>query len=79
VFHRLRELAPGDRVEVLRGGHPPRFTVVSSTWSAKDAFPTARVHGPSPDRELRLITCGGTWDRALPSYRDDLVVHAVAG
>jgi hypothetical protein len=79
VFYRLRELTPGDRVEVLRGGHPLRFTVVSSAWYAKDAFPTARVYGPTPDRELRLITCGGTWNRSLRSYRDDLVVYAVAG
>jgi hypothetical protein len=26
--------------------------------------------------ELRLITCGGTFDRARGSYRDNLVVFA---
>ena len=79
VFYRLRELTPGDRIDVLRGGRTVRFTVVSAAWYPKDAFPTDRVYGPTPDRQLRLITCGGVFDRRLRSYRDNLVVYAVAG
>ncbi len=43
----------------------------------KAAFPTQQVHGPTPDRALRLITCGGSFDYAKRSYRDNIVVYAV--
>ena len=43
---------------------------------AKDAFPTHEVYGPTPGAELRLITCGGEFDRAARSYRDNVVVYA---
>ncbi len=79
VFYRLRELAPGDRIEVERGGATVRFTVTRTAWYPKNKFPTDQVYGPTPDRQLRLITCGGVFDRTLRSYRDNLVVYAVAG
>jgi hypothetical protein len=79
VFYRLRELVPGDKVEVLRGGTVVTFTVIRTAWYPKTAFPTDAVYGPTPDRQLRLITCGGVFNRALRSYRDNLVVYAVAG
>ena len=79
VFYRLREVDTGDRIEVTRGGRTITFTVTSTAWYPKSAFPTGRVYGPTPDRQLRLITCGGVFDRSLRSYRDNLVVYAVAG
>ncbi|MCY1145163.1 class F sortase [Actinoplanes sp. Pm04-4] len=79
VFYRLRELATGDRVDVVRGGKSLRFTVTAIRWYPKTEFPTEEVYGPTPDRQLRLITCGGVFDRSLRSYRDNLVVYAVAG
>ncbi|WP_153040388.1 class F sortase [Actinoplanes sp. TFC3] len=79
VFYRLREMTAGDRIEVTRGGKTLTFTVTSTAWYPKVAFPSERVYGPTPDRELRLITCGGVFDRKLRSYRDNLVVYAVAG
>ena len=79
VFYRLRELVPGDKVEVLRGGTVVTFTVTRTAWYPKSAFPTDAVYGPTPDRQLRLITCGGVFNHALRSYRDNLVVYAVAG
>ena len=79
IFYRLRELVPGDKVEVLRGGTVVTFTVVRTAWYPKTAFPTDAVYGPTPDRQLRLITCGGVFNHALRSYRDNLVVYAVAG
>ena len=79
VFYRLRELVPGDKVEVWRGGTVVTFTVTRSAWYPKSAFPTDAVYGPTPDRQLRLITCGGVFNHALRSYRDNLVVYAVAG
>jgi sortase family protein len=79
VFYKLRELEAGDKIEVVRGGRTVRFTVVSTAWYPKAKFPAAKVYGPTPDRQLRLITCGGVFDRSLRSYTDNLVVYAVAG
>jgi hypothetical protein len=42
----------------------------------KDAFPTERVYGDIDHAGLRLITCGGAFDRAARSYRDNVVVYA---
>lgn len=77
VFFRLRELQAGDTIEVIRGGRTVRFTVTGTAWYPKSAFPTAKVYGPTPDRQLRLITCGGVFDRSSRSYKDNLVVSAV--
>ena len=79
VFYRLRELTAGDRIEVVRGGTVVRFTVTRTAWYPKTKFPTPLVYGPTPDRQLRLITCGGVFDHRLRSYKDNLVVYAVAG
>ena len=43
----------------------------------KTAFPTAVVYGPTPLSELRLVTCGGEFDRVAGSYRDNVIVEAV--
>jgi len=79
VFYRLRELEAGDHIEVVRGGKTVRFTVTSTAWYPKTTFPTVKVYGPTPDSQLRLITCGGVFDHRLRSYKDNLVVYAVAG
>lgn len=77
VFYRLRELKAGDVVTVRqRDGDIVRFTVTRVEQYAKDAFPTARVYGPAAGPVLRLITCGGSFDRSTGHYRDNLVVYA---
>jgi len=77
VFFWLRTLRPGDRVYIGRSdGTMAVFTVTSVQMYAKDQFPTASVYGPVPDAELRLITCGGTFDRTLGSYLSNVVVFA---
>jgi len=77
VFHRLGELRRGDVVRVVRrDGRVAVFTVDASEQVAKSAFPTHRVYGPVRHAGLRLITCGGTFDRARRSYRDNLIVYA---
>ena len=52
-------------------------TVTGVTRHPKDRFPTAAVYGPTPGPELRLVTCGGVFDRVRNSYRDNIVVFAV--
>ena len=78
VFFRLAELTPGDEVLVDRvDGTTARFEVRAVDRYPKDAFPTEQVYGPTPLAELRLITCGGEFDRKERSYRDNVVVTAV--
>ncbi|MDK3258342.1 class F sortase [Blastococcus capsensis] len=75
VFFRLDELVAGDEVLVDRAdGTTARFTVTGADRFPKDRFPTQDVYGPTPRAELKLITCGGDFDRERRSYRDNVVV-----
>ena len=77
VFYRLRELRGGDRIEVRRADRTAvHFVVDGVVQYPKQAFPTEVVFGPAPEPLLRLITCGGTFDRSRRSYRDNVVVTA---
>jgi Sortase domain len=77
IFFRLSQLRPGDRVYVRRAdGTIALFHVTAVRSYAKDNFPTQAVYGPTPDAELRLITCGGTFDPKLRSYLSNTVVYA---
>jgi LPXTG-site transpeptidase (sortase) family protein len=77
VFYRLDELRPGDDVYVKRAdGTTVKFRVTSLQTYLKDHFPTQTVYGPTPDAELRLITCGGTFDYATHHYLSNIVVYA---
>jgi sortase (surface protein transpeptidase) len=79
VFFRLSSLRPGDRVYVRRADATlAEFTVTTVSKYSKDSFPTEAVYGAVPDSELRLITCGGTFDYATGSYLSNTVVYAVA-
>ncbi|WP_444948349.1 class F sortase [Micromonospora ureilytica] len=77
VFARLGELRPGDLVQVWRGGQRLSFRVTGSLRTRKDRFPTDVVYGPTPRAELRLVTCGGDFDRRRGHYVDNVVVFAV--
>jgi sortase (surface protein transpeptidase) len=77
VFFRLRLLHPGNRVYVRRAdGTLAVFQVTSVRSYLKSRFPTAAVYGPVPDAELRLITCGGTFDYATGHYLSNVIVDA---
>jgi sortase (surface protein transpeptidase) len=77
VFFRLRELRPGDRVYVQRGhASLAVFRVTAVHTYLKTRFPTAAVYDPVPDAQLRLITCGGTFDPATGHYLSNVIVFA---
>jgi LPXTG-site transpeptidase (sortase) family protein len=78
VFFRLRDLKQGDIVEVTRSGAQVKFKVLAVRQYPKAQFPTDEVYGPTPNAQLRLITCGGTFDKSRRSYVDNLVVYAAA-
>jgi hypothetical protein len=77
IFFRLKELGPGDAVEVSReDGSVARFIVYSVKRVAKKDFPTDEVYGDTEGAELRLITCGGVFDRNARSYQDNIIAFA---
>jgi sortase (surface protein transpeptidase) len=77
VFYWLRNLKPGNRVYVTRADKTvATFSVTRVDSYPKTAFPTSVVYGPAPDAELRLITCGGTFDRSTGHYLSNVIVFA---
>ncbi|MGK4596769.1 class F sortase [Amycolatopsis sp. w19] len=77
IFFRLKELAPGDKVSVARkDGTTAEFAVTKVERVAKDKFPTDAVYGDTAEPELRLITCGGVFDKASRNYLDNIIVFA---
>jgi hypothetical protein len=77
VFSRLHEVKVGDTAVVRRAdGTPFRFVVYRVERFAKSAFPTQDVYGNTAGPELRLITCGGSFDPTAGHYRDNVVVFA---
>jgi LPXTG-site transpeptidase (sortase) family protein len=76
VFNRLRDLRPGDQVTVHYSESVRTFTVTDTERAAKTALPTTRIWPSTTDPVLRLITCGGAFDRAAGSYLDNVIVYA---
>jgi len=77
VFFSLSRLRPGDLFTVERAdGSRATFSVRAVHQVAKTNFPTGEVFGPVAGSELRLITCGGPFDRSRHSYVDNIVVFA---
>ncbi|WP_436531858.1 class F sortase [Actinoplanes sp. HUAS TT8] len=77
TFNKLTDLRPGDSVNVDRAdGSMAMFTVVEVVRYAKARFPTEAVYGAINRAGLRLITCGGDFDRAAGHYEDNIVVFA---
>ncbi|MFG2308451.1 class F sortase [Streptomyces sp. NPDC048566] len=79
VFHALATVRPGDTVRVARDdGAVAEFTVDDVDVLPRDRFDARRAYGARvPGRaELRLVTCGGTFDRRSGSYTANVVVSA---
>ena len=77
IFFRLRVLHRGSRVYVRRAnGTLAVFKVTAVRSYLKTRFPTEAVYGPAPGAQLRLITCGGTFDYGTGHYLSNVVVFA---
>lgn len=75
VFYRLGELRPAAAVAVTRRDRSvATFVIDRVARYSKAAFPTRAVYGNTTDRaEIRLVTCGGTFDSTTGHYVDNIV------
>lgn len=77
VFFDLVELRKGDAITVDSGGAAHRYRVQSTKRVAKADIGRADVFAADGPARLVLVTCGGAFDRAARSYRDNVIVYAV--
>ncbi|HEX8344346.1 MAG TPA: class F sortase [Actinoplanes sp.] len=79
VFLDLALLRPGAVVHVDRADRSTvTFRVTEVSRVPKADFPTDLVYAPTLQPTLRLVTCGGSFDKARRSYRDNVIVFAAA-
>ena len=77
VFYNLRDLMPDDTISITReDGTVAVFVVRQLEQFPKNEFPTDRVYGNLDFAGLRLITCGGSFNRASGHYEDNIVAFA---
>ncbi|MET8286947.1 class F sortase [Streptomyces sp. NPDC048448] len=79
VFYKLSAMRPGQTVRVMRDdGTVAEFTVDDVAVFPRDHFDAQQAYGPrqSGRAELRLVTCGGTFDRTRRTYTANVVVSA---
>ncbi|MCL2543906.1 MAG: class F sortase [Nocardioidaceae bacterium] len=77
IFYRLSSIHRGDVVRIGRAdGSVVRFRVTAVALFDKAHFGTDAVYDDTRDPELRLITCGGTYDPSRGGYQSNVVVFA---
>ncbi|MGW2784562.1 class F sortase [Streptomyces populi] len=76
VFAPVERIRPGARVEARRvDGRTAVYTVYAVRTYAKAHFPDQEVYGDRGRPELRLITCGGAYDRRT-GYAANVIAFA---
>ncbi|MFI6286548.1 class F sortase [Streptomyces sp. NPDC051018] len=79
VFYGLSSARTGEKVRVTRrDGSVAEFTIDDVQVFDRKRFDARKVYGPHRHgrAELRLITCGGTFDRRIGAYTANVVVSA---
>ncbi|MER5553645.1 class F sortase [Streptomyces sp. NPDC002793] len=77
VFLLLSTLKAGNTVDITRrDGSVAGFKVDSVETFSKEDFPNERVYADNGRAQLRLITCGGAYDKKKKDYKDNVVVFA---
>jgi sortase (surface protein transpeptidase) len=77
AFFALHSLAVGTRVVVsMTDGRPVTYRVASREQFPKSRVPLQSLFATTGAPRLTLITCGGSFDETIRSYRDNLVVTA---
>ncbi|GIW11551.1 MAG: class F sortase [Chloroflexi bacterium] len=78
AFYRLRELLPGDIIQVFAAdGQQFLYTVESSTLYPAHMAPVGDIMGAKDIPLLTLITCEGTFDHTTHDYSHRRVVRAM--
>ena len=79
VFYRLGQLRKGAEITVVDAeGDEHDFVVERMVTSPKGQLPAKEVFSRTSDPTLRLITCGGAFDRKWGHYLDNVTVFAKA-
>ncbi len=77
MFYSLGRLRPGNLVEVtLADRRTAVFSVYAAGLYPKTRFPMRAVYGYTRWPTLRLVTCGGEFDRRSGHYLGNVVVFA---
>ncbi|HEY7483855.1 MAG TPA: class F sortase [Streptosporangiaceae bacterium] len=76
VFYKLGQLHRGDQVKITRkDGSIVTFQIDSMQKVPKSAFPTQKVYGDIGFPGIRLITCGGSFDKSTGHYVDNVIAY----
>lgn len=73
---KLQRLERGDSVVVTSARGKTTFSVVSVERISKRALPVRDLFRRTGSPELRIVTCGGPYDRKSGGYRDNVIVTA---
>ena len=77
IFVDLTRMRRGAVVHVDRAdGSTVTFRVTEVSRVLKARFPTDLVYAPTLQPTLRLVTCGGSFDKTRRSYRDNVIAFA---
>ena len=77
AFFYLGLTKPGMEIDVTRADHSVAvFTIDEVEVALKTDFPTDQVYAPTSYPSLRLITCGGDFDKKTHEYLGNTIVYA---
>ena len=76
VFYHLKDLEPGDEVLVYgEDKDVATFVVDSKEQQLKKELPVDRIWNNTSEPLIRLITCGGDFDRSSGHYLSNVIVY----
>lgn len=79
VFARLKELKRGAKISVTdKQGKTHTFVARRQQQTSKTALPVNAIWGTTDGPALRLITCGGAFDKRTNHYTSNVIVWADA-
>ncbi len=74
IFFNLGALRPGDEADVTRSdGSTAIFRIDRVAEYPKAGFPSHLVYAPTRYASIKLVTCGGRFDRTTGNYLDNIV------
>lgn len=77
IFADIYKLKPGNKIIVERkDGTTARFKVTKVQNYEQNNFPVNDVYGNTNNAQLRLISCGGTFNLLTQRYSENTVVYA---